>query len=462
MSYLDQIIKNGTETLEKFLFLFKEDIILFREREERNKNKYSEEETIFFLEKFQKWTNKGLKEEKVEISKEDFFLLKDRYEDFTNFSKSQFLASNAHFIYLFALFDQFILEISKIALKSDPSLMQNYIKYCITFYESGKDKNLYKLLPYEDKLIDYFSKFSSPITVITKILGIDFKKEELTDNYFNFIEMKERRNLIVHRGGVCDELYLKTIKKYLSKFPPKKLNNFLSELEENKNKNLNIDLVYFLETIQNLYFLVCLLVSRLISKENLKTKKINLFTQSFNDLLNFSLENDYGIALTTTALDLFKLYESEYLNNDLSKMIDEDKVNWILCNEKYKEMALIAYSESNKLNEVEKKEAKTIKSKLIKISNIKNELLINNIEDQLVKKIITSFLEKNFQIFTENIFLYAKREGYLLKDIESGWYMHKKLSEEIEFRKIYSSFKKENNFMPENFFLEIDKNTKNK
>ena len=141
-------------------------------------------------------------------------------------------------------------------------------------------------------------------------------------------------------------------------------------------------------------------------------------------------------------------------------MIDEDKVNWILCNEKYKELALIAFSESNKLNENEKKEFQTIKSKLFNISNIKNELLINNIEDQLVKKIITSFLEKNFQTFTENIFLYAKKEGYLLKDIESGWYMYKKLSGEIEFRKIYSSYKKENNFMPEKLFFEIDKDSK--
>ena len=36
-------------------------------------------------------------------------------------------------------------------------------------------------------------------------------------------------------------------------------------------------------------------------------------------------------------------------------MIDEDKVNWILLNEKYKELALIAFLESNKLNENEKK-----------------------------------------------------------------------------------------------------------
>ena len=93
--------------------------------------------------------------------------------------------------------------------------------------------------------------------------------------------MKERRNLIIHKGGVWDELYLKTIKKYLSNYPQKKLNNFLSELEKNINETLNINLNYFLETIQNLYFLVCLLVSDLISRVNSESQKTILFTQAF-------------------------------------------------------------------------------------------------------------------------------------------------------------------------------------
>ena len=32
MSYAEEIIQKGTETLEKFLFLLKEDIILFEDR----------------------------------------------------------------------------------------------------------------------------------------------------------------------------------------------------------------------------------------------------------------------------------------------------------------------------------------------------------------------------------------------------------------------------------------------
>ena len=269
--------------------------------------------------------------------------------------------------------------------------------------------------------------------------------------------MRERRNLIVHKGGIYDEVYFRTIKRYLSKskFPQKKLNSFLNKVKENKDKNFNVDQVYFANAIRTLYFWVCLLVSSLISRVNSENEEIILFTHPFNELLNFTLETYYGLPLITTPCQLFELYEAQYLNNDLSKMTDIDKVNWILCNEKYKETILIGYDESEDLDEQEKKEGEILKENFFKAYNQKNKTLLNKIEDQLIKKIITAFLEKNFEIYTENIFLFAKRERFLLEDIESSWYMHKKLSEEIEFRKIYSSYKKENNFISENIILEI-------
>ena len=42
-----------------------------------------------------------------------------------------------------------------------------------------------------------------------------------------------------------------------------------------------------------------------------------LFTQPFNDLLNFTLETDYGFALISTQLELFDLYKSEYSTNNV-------------------------------------------------------------------------------------------------------------------------------------------------
>ena len=172
MSYAEEIIQKGAETLEKFLFLLKEDIILFEDREQREKNEFKNGEAEIILDKFQKWIKKNERNEEIFLSNQDYLDIRKTMGSFTNSSKSQYLASNAHFVYLFALFDQFILEIAKLSLKNDLSLMENYTSYCVNYFGSGLDKNLYKLLPYDNELIDYFSKFPSPIKVITKILGI--------------------------------------------------------------------------------------------------------------------------------------------------------------------------------------------------------------------------------------------------------------------------------------------------
>ena len=47
-----------------------------------------------------------------------------------------------------------------------------------------------------------------------------------------------------------------------------------------------------------------------------------------------------------------------------------------------------------------------------------------------------------------------------LKDIESNWYMHRKLSEIEEFRKIYASYKKD--LKPQKIKVKIIKNSEKK
>ena len=121
MSYSEEIIQKGTETLEKFLFLLKEDIILFEDRKQREKNQFKDGEADLILEKLQKWLKKNENNEEILLSNQDYLDIRKAMGSFTNSSKSQFLASNAHFVYLFALFDQFILEIAKLSLKNDHS-----------------------------------------------------------------------------------------------------------------------------------------------------------------------------------------------------------------------------------------------------------------------------------------------------------------------------------------------------
>lgn len=455
--YISEIKRRGEATLEKFLLLLTEETILSEKRAEslhniRNKHVHLIDETNKLMDSAVK-----LKNNEVTMKVEEFIKVKKNLRDYDQLSTSQYLASNSYFIYLFALFDQFILEIAKLSLKNNPTIMQNYKNYCISYFESGQDKNLYKILPYENQLIDYLSNFSSPISVITKILGIDFKKEIYASHYFNFIEMKERRNLIVHRGTFYDQLYFKTIKKYLSKFPQNKLNKFLSEIKKSENKNLDIDLRYFIETIKTLYFLVCIIVNSAILKNN-SDKIIPIFTDPFNSLLNFSLENKSFLHLIPIPLELFSIYKSEDLKNDIKKISDIDKVIMILCNEKVKEYVSFLLEVVDTDDKVYIKNKEEQSSKLFKLYDDSIKDILDQIEDKLIKEIIKTFLEKNYQEFIENIFSFSKREKLPLAHIESEWYMLRKLSKDDIFMKNYISFKKKNKIGPEETKVKIFKN----
>ena len=177
--YLEEIIKTGNKTLENFLLLLKEDIILFKDREERKKTKFSAQRAELLSKKFKKWINKSSINEDIFISNEDYLEVRDLNESYAEYSKSQFLASNAHFVYLFALFDKFILDIAKLSLKNQSEILKKYKDHCRSEYKRSQDQNLFERLTEENELIDYFSHFSSPFRVFTKILDNGIKNQNI-------------------------------------------------------------------------------------------------------------------------------------------------------------------------------------------------------------------------------------------------------------------------------------------
>ena len=118
------------------------------------------------------------------------------------------------------------------------------------------------------------------------------------------------------------------------------MSDFINQLKNELKKKFNITLDYFLSTISTFYFLVSLIVNKAITINKTSDKKIPLFTDQLNDLLIFSLSDEVGQTLISVPIDLFPLYKSDYLDNNLSKMHDVDKVNWILCNTRFKEAFL--------------------------------------------------------------------------------------------------------------------------
>ena len=119
-AYLEEIRDKGLETLEKFLLLLKEDMILFHSREKQKTQLTDEEFGLLYTEGEGSVLEKVHENNEIILNREDLHQIEERKEDYKKSSASQHLFSNAHFIYLFALLDQFILEIAKIIIRNKP------------------------------------------------------------------------------------------------------------------------------------------------------------------------------------------------------------------------------------------------------------------------------------------------------------------------------------------------------
>lgn len=451
--YINEIQSLGKHTLDKFLLLLIEDVKLRTQKRKNIEEHISSHRELLIkynsLRKSDKNTSKNKKDKDIFFAGDNLLELKRYGEKQRKLSESQYLASNAYFIYLFAIFDQFLLAVTEIVLKNDPKIMINFKNYCLSQYEQTKDKMLFKVLPFEDKLIEFLPNLPSPISISSKILNIDFKEDEFISHYFNLVEMRERRNLLVHRSGIGDDTYLKSIKNHLSSFPQKKRNKFILRVEENIKKDLKIEPDYFTEAIRTLYFFVCIIDNYSLDKSSEAENTINLFTDPFHDLLVSTLENIDAKFLLGIPGEILDIYHKKDLKGDLNLMDDVSKVNWILLNEAEKEYTLdlverFRYSadkqseEDLKLLEGIEKISKDSREK----TNIKNKLIIEHIKDIDNREIISAFLDRNYPSYFSCL-------QKIVDKIEIGihveeWYMHKKLSEDIKFREMYSDFKKKN------------------
>ena len=462
-----EIIELGRKTLEKFLLLLKEDEKLRL----RTKQKIVTQRKDNFekIKEFRKNISTSQPNENSEylIAADNLSAITELIKEEGKLSESEYLASNAYFVYLFAIFDQYLLSVIKKAFKNNQTVKDNFKNYCLNYYEKTKDKKLFKVLPFEEKLIDFLPNLPSAMHVASNILDINFKDERFIDHYFRLVEMRERRNLLVHRSGKGDDIYFKSIKYQLSTISQKKFNSFTQKLKSNLNKELKIEPRYFMRSVETMYFFVCLISNFSLNKNYKTDEKINLFTEPFHDLLIFILNNQFARPLLNIVSE-FTFYLIPELDEDLALIDDIAKVNWILLNEAQNEYRLYLMKKlekfaSNKikdgLSKTEKEDYKKNFSDAAEETSKLNILLLKNIQDPLVKATISSYLDKNHTKYIECISKFIDN-GYS-SDIES-WYMHIKLSEDREFKEKYSDFKNKKNYGSKKLKIKLPYKTNNK
>ena len=218
--------------------------------------------------------------------------------------------------------------------------MDKYINhfetYAIRKHKIENNDIYIKMLKNNTEMIDHFDDLPSPLKTIQYVFNIKPDDRGYYKGYYNYyIEARERRNLLVHRGTWSDKRYFKNLKKYLSK-DPKALKNILSYIQyaalkkwDGKESDISISLKYSLHSHRILYYLATVIYYHSFKLPNKGIEKNYINAKETNELLILSRNNKQKI-FAELIISVFVYYHSNKTDGKLKLLPDVDKANFIL------------------------------------------------------------------------------------------------------------------------------------
>ena len=159
------------------------------------------------------------------ITETTFTIPRDLMEEFESLldeadevNLGMFLSSNANFIYLLALYETFLNSLIKLLIENHPPTRKDYMKYFLSRAkdeEKNGNSKLIDMILTPKKCIENLDELQPLMSVLNYLVGHNKTDELYQNNYSNYLEARERRNLFVHRGNILDTKYEKSFKQLL-------------------------------------------------------------------------------------------------------------------------------------------------------------------------------------------------------------------------------------------------------
>ena len=414
------------------------------------------EDYIFSIERLYKKKDYFFKNEDNtdEDHKEMFF-----YQDKTNNS------INASFTYSFSIFEIFLKEILSSKIKHDKVIKERYFGKWDKLINSGEHKKYgisSKILRDENKqfenydiLINY--EKSTLIEFMHSLFSIKKPKEKtFFSGYIAYYNLsREVRNTLTHRGDEFDQKLIDSLENNKSlKDNPSYLQDFYKRHIKAKNKKelvrvntkaligetIRID---FTRTISSLLYLAAWFVFSL-NEEFDETG--SLIVNKYNDINNFVHKHECNHLLTMN-IRLFLTYKKYLCDDDINKVQDFDKVNYLLTHDLHTKLSIKSYNrfrndisknlssaKSKQFNKAHKDLVEKIKEK--NLSTIEKYFVFSSLEKNL-QQLLEAYLNDDFKSFIK-ITKIIKPDKTALDD----WFIFKKYFNKKEFKTIYQQTKK--------------------
>lgn len=256
--------------------------------------------------------------------------------------REQRLDFNSIFLHLHTIFERFIYQFSIQTLQKDKSFRDKYI----SIYTSYIIKNIDQFIA--ERSIHDLKKLTDPKKLILDIakLGSIFEtsknifyvekviKKEL---FYAYHEIRERRNLLTHRGTSFDSTYKEALSRKLSAQAAKAYYNDVIMKELNASgTNASVTYTYLMRTFNVLtnYAIALFICGSKKSVRN-KTKKSQEFYFNIHDFLI-----DFGLNSSPIQRRIFNAFISSHVkvlikdkkSSQLLYFDDETIMNILICN----------------------------------------------------------------------------------------------------------------------------------
>ena len=392
--------------------------------------------------------SKNLKDKNKEINLENLHWMLQNV-------KNMDIKNAAYFSYAYSLFEKNLNDILQYVIRNDTKIKDRYFKKWNTFIDSGS-QNKYENIS-SDILRDNEAQFqnyeilirnekSSYENFLSSIQGIKFPTSKMFHSErSNFTIFREVRNLIVHRGDEIDVNLINSLKRnsYLKK-NPELLEKFFDEqinFFNTRNKRLNIEeeisspedligkkiYIDLNSVINNLIFMMSWFTMQTpIIKRHIDIDSAN---HMFGEIYHNMLEANIEIAEPRINRNISRIFrvKSKYVHDyKINEISDMEKFNFLLSqNQEYQLLKNIYIKEKDFLAEAKEFHNENIE-KYFKFSDLDGDL-------EMLLKFYIKNKKKDFLNLLKSM-EFNKREL-------DEWYIFKKWSNELEFKKYYNNIK---------------------
>ncbi|MDC1408813.1 hypothetical protein N8524_10915 [Candidatus Puniceispirillum sp.] len=269
-----------------------------------------------------------------------------------NLRRTTLMQFNAYFVYSFTLFEKFISDVIKLSVTKNKKVRELYAQQFLNFAKEHRSKNnddkYINMLTDWKKMLANYDELPNPIAIAIFIFGVNESGKIFEKRKFKYVEARERRNLLTHRGQYIDKRYLDSIKRGLGKngqqyekrlkkevFRSDELN--FNELEKNRIP-ANITPSYFVSVIETLlYIAIVIHLAAFKKSKKLYREQGSYALNACHRILSYAFDFKSPTFLFVCK-DIWFYFAKEIANLDIKDWCLFERVNYCLCQQKIVEI----------------------------------------------------------------------------------------------------------------------------